>query len=143
MCAALLGLVSCSKEDKNSEDATTETVEAVETETPAEEATEVTEAAEEVEGEEVAEEATEAEESADAANIDEMLAGFEKAVANVTETAKLVKKKDLAAISKLPQLIADAKEMQSNLEQFKSQMNDNQKATFQAIIAKLVEATAK
>lgn len=139
MTVALMGLVSCTKEDKNSEDATTTTeTEAVETETPAE-ATPIAE----VEEAKVAEEAAEVTEEPAAeakTNIDELIASYDKVVTSLSETAKLAKKKDLNAISKFAKLTGEANALKTQLEQAKDQMSADQKTTFQQIAARMAQA---
>ncbi|MDD7438441.1 MAG: hypothetical protein PUK66_06395 [Bacteroidales bacterium] len=110
---ALLGLASCAHEEKNSESATT----ATETEMP---------------------ETTEA--PAEGAGIDALLANYDQLVTTLSETALQVKKKDLTAVANFPQLLAEAQDLQNQLEQEKNQMNTDQQSAFQKISAKMAQA---
>lgn len=128
LVAALFGMVSCTSESEN----TTTTTETVQTETPATPAEGVTEAP--------AAEVNEA--AAPTVDIDGLLASYDKLVTTLSETAKQVKKKDLTAVAKFPQLLADAQNLQSQLEQAKNQMSENQLATFQKIVARMAQAVS-
>ena len=87
-----------------------------------------------------AEEPAKAESSANTKEFDEFLASYENYVNKYLDLAKKVKAGDVAAMSKLPELMDDAKEYAEKLDKVKNELTAAQLKKFNDLQQKLMKA---